>query len=201
LRLKGTYEISDFSASVGGYLYWGTYVNVEKEILIDPSSATPNYHANTTERYQEISTALDLTLDIYRIRLQGEYCRQPRSYSVRPVQELMLFGIDDPLGGYRADNVSWFSYGLLAYRIPLQIVGLETEFTPFILYEYNKIDCYFPKNEIRSYRFGLNFRPSPFVAIKYESASERVDAGAIEGLTPKIVSKFWVHAAQVAVSF
>ncbi|MBN1654216.1 MAG: hypothetical protein JXA30_10630 [Deltaproteobacteria bacterium] len=201
LRLKGTYEIDDFSASLGGYLYWGTYTDVSKSVLVGSRSSEPDFVVTTTERYEELSTALDLTVEIYRIRLQGEYCRQPRIYSIRPMLRIRDFDLADPLGGYAPDSISWFSYALLAYSIPLKIAGLETELIPFTLYEYNKVDYYYPKNKIQGFRFGLNFKPSPFVAIKYESASERLEAAAISGLIPNLTSKYWVHSAQAAVSF
>jgi hypothetical protein len=156
----------------------------------------------TTEQYTELTAALDLTVNIYNLRLQAEGFRAPRIYGDhRPKPIYAIINIPDARDVYVSDSVSWYSYALAAYKIPVQLFNQETEFTPYVLYEFDKENFFYPKAKLKGIRGGLNFKPSPFVAIKYESTYERTDISEIKASSPAMVSKFWVHAGQVAISF
>jgi hypothetical protein len=201
LRLKTSYEMDNFSASLGGYLYAGMYTDESKGVYgSTASNAALDITRKITNRYQELSGSLDLTLELYGLRLQGEYARQQRQYKVRPPIIFSVFNIADPSGGHSPDSLSWFTYALAAYKIPVTIAGLEMAFIPFTLYEYNRIDYAYPKMKIRGFRFGLDFKPSPFLIVKYESVSMSL-AGAAMPIMKAVTTNYWFHSGQVAVSF
>ena len=192
LRLKGAYEGKEVTAALGGYLYWGDTTDVLKRLdSLDPIHLA----VETTERYTEITGSLDLLLQFYHVRLQGEFVRGKVTYSTRPIILYPIIHLENFEGGRQPDYIKWAAYGLLGYEIPFKTEEGELFLTPFAMYEYNVFDDSNPEYTVYTVRGGLNFKPSQFVTVKYEATWSRFpEAMDTQG-------QFWLHSVQLAVSF
>ncbi len=192
-RLKGTYESTDFTAALGGYLYYGTVRDVIKRI----SSYIPVFRIqiDETEQYTELVGSLDLLLKLYGARLQVEYLQGAIQYSKRPLRVLPVLEQPTPLQEYQPDYEEWALYALLGYDFFFDPGTTEMVLTPYGAFEYIVTDDTYPDLTEWMLRFGLNFRPSPFVVLKLEATdSVFPDSNLLE-------HGIWSYSAQMAVSF
>ncbi len=191
-RLKGAYEAENMGISLGGYLYWGETTDVVKRLSnLDPVEI----EIDQTENYSEIVGSIDLLFTLFGLRLQSEYVRGKVTYDVRPLKTYPVASIENPFREYQPDYIKWCVYGLAAYRFDFETTYGEMGLTPFFVYEYNVFDETNDELYAEVFHWGLNFSPSPFVVLKYESSRVRFPESDIvhEGI--------WVHSGQVSVSF
>ena len=195
LRLRLSYEGDEVGFALGGYGYFGSYTDEERNIV----TTTPfDVEAEVVERYKEFIGTGDVLLDLYGLRLQGEYVRRLVRYTERPLQ----VPPDPP--GYPADYIAQYVYGLLAYELPIAeyLGGLRV--TPYVMYEYAVPD---DTSDVWGHTVaaGLNLKPSSFVVIKAEYFTsifpESKKVMRDDGTIDKQAERFWGLTAQLAVSF
>ena len=191
-RLKGRYEGKNWSLNLGGYLYWGETTDIVKTI----DNLQPiHFSVEQKENYTEITGALDLLLEVFDFRLQAEYVRGSIKYDVRPLKVYPVIEIESPLSEYEPDYDKWCAYGLVAYTFRFLANQKEMTLTPFFVYEYNVFNETSKESTTSAYSGGLNFKPSPYVTLKYELSyihfpeSDYIDEG------------LWMNSGQVAFLF
>jgi hypothetical protein len=202
LRLKGTYDVGDYSAALGGYLYWGQVTDLNKDLIVDSSGV--RLKKTTTERYKELAGSADLTIKIMALTLQSEYARTLVEYSKRPMITYLGTEIPNVWRLYWPDYVNWNVYGLLAYEIGINLWNKDMSVTPYIMYEYNSYDGnVWPQLCFRDIRGGLVLRPIAAAVVKYEISYYTVDTKEDMNVATQAKSSdhSWEHQIQLAVSF
>ncbi|MCP4677427.1 MAG: hypothetical protein GY854_18310 [Deltaproteobacteria bacterium] len=186
LRLRLSYEGKNVGAGLGGYGYYGKYTDIKKVI----TAIQPAFHVEqeVTAGYDELIGALDLLVEIYGVRLQGEFIRRLIQYSER-AERSHLSG----MGGYQPNYITIAFYGILAWELPLSKWLGDMKLTPYVEVDYNDRDDSIPDNDSIMILGGLNFKPSPFVTLKAEAGRVNSFHGTRANLT--------YLAAQMAVSF
>ncbi len=186
LRLKISYEGENFAAGIGGYGYYGDYTDRKKII----ATISPDFRVGqeVTESFEEIIGAIDLLIELYGVRLQGEYVRRLRRFDVRP-ERSQYTGI----GGHQPDYITWAAYALLAWELPLsKWLGGKT-LTPYFEVDFGQLDDTVSLYKTHTAIMGLNFKPSPFVTLKAE-------ATRLSSVNDTMLDA-WYVAGQIAVSF
>ena len=193
LRLKGTFEETDFTVALGSYLYYGTVRDVIKRI----SSYLPVFRIeiDETEKYTELVGSLDFLLKVYDARLQVEYIQGAIEYSKRPLRVLPVIEQSTPLMQYQPDYEEWALFALVGYEFYFDTGATEMVLTPYAAYEYFVIDDTFPDLTEYMIRFGLNYRPSPFVVVKVEANKVYFPEATF------LQANIWNYSSQMAVSF
>jgi hypothetical protein len=202
LRLKGTYEIRDFSLALGGYLYWGTVTDVKKNYFVDKNGIKLN--TEPSEQYEELGGSGDITINYEGFTVQGEYGRRRVQYSVRPAITYPGSDIVNVFNIYWPDYIDWNAYGLVAYEFDFTVDGTYMAIIPFAMYEYNSCNGnVYPQLVFTDIRGGLTYRPITDLSIKYEISyytvtPKRYVSIAGEG---KSESNAWENQIQLALSF
>ncbi len=193
LHLRGTYEGRDFTAALGGYLYYGTVRDVVKRI----SSYIPVFRIQIeeTEKYTELVGSLDLLLKLYGARLQVEYIRGAIEYSKRPLRVLPVLDVVTPLQEWQPDYQEWSLYALLGYDIFFAPGTTEMVLTPYGGAEYVVTDDTFADTDSWMARGGLAFRPSPYAVLKLEIYQ------TVFPRSEMMKHSIWNYTSQLAVSF
>lgn len=193
LRLRASYEGDDVTTTVGGYLFWGTVREVHKRIeTYEPF----HIEVEDTARYSELIGSADLQLRIFGFRLEAEYIQGMVQYSERPLRVYPVVAVESPLGEHQPDYVKWAFFGLVGYEFAFGTSAGNMSITPYFAGEYNVGDDTFPDTNMYILRGGLNFRPSPFVALKAEfgkTIPNEKDSILGDGV--------WMVGGQMAVSF
>jgi opacity protein-like surface antigen len=141
--------------------------------------------ATNTEKYREWVGSLDFQMKFFGVLLQSELARALIYYddSTRP----------NVSGGYMPNYATLNYYVLLAYTLPLEQWMGNMTLTPYFMFQQRRQDDIYPDNNAFTYSGGINFKPSPYVALKVEylyKDSPDIDRGS------------WSYvAAQMAVAF
>jgi len=196
LRLKGLYEKEDFSASLGGYVYYGTVKDISKRW----SDYLPRMRIAIDElhKYEELTGTVDLLLVLFNTRLQVEFIRGMVVYSKADVRRLPILETPTPTGTFQPDYLRTAIYLLLGHEIFFGFGQNYMSIMPYANFEYTQPDDTFAAFNEYNIRGGLNFSPSPFVTLKAE---------IMHGILPDPmtdVEKAWsyqTYSAQMAVSF
>ncbi len=195
LSLRGTYERDDFFLSIGGYAYYGKTTDISKHIDVTEASIDRMYIAiQIEESYKEFIAEFDFLLKIKNFRLQSEYMRGIVHYEKRPPVIFPVIRIPVMNASLQPDYIKWSVYGLMAYDIVFESDDGGIIFTPYAMVEYCLFSDTTEEHAPMVYRGGINFRPSPFVSLKYELV--RLVMPHSDYINP-----FWIHSAQVAISF
>jgi len=181
LRLRFTYDKSDFQVALGGYGYHGTYTDKQPRGL----------SFDTLEKYSEYAIASDFLIAVYRFKLQTEFVRGLILYdenSPRPPISSLL----PP----SPDNVKNAFYAMLSYELPLADLLGSMTLTPYVA---GALDNPLEWIYTTSYWAGLNFKPSPYVTLKTEVVYTLSD---VDSPTAPIENpEMWAWKSQLAVSF
>jgi hypothetical protein len=201
-RLKFAYDSREINCALGGYLYWGDSTDISKTIkfkLSTDEKGVANYtywfDVDETERFNELTGSLDLSVEYLGFILKSEYFRGQVRYDARPTFRFPVLNLEDPLGGLQPDYNRWAIYGLLGYKIPIQTTATEMSLTPFVMIEYDVFSDVFDNYAPLGLRGGLNFKPSPYVTVKVEFDRMTFPTSEL------IRGVLWHYAAQLAVSF
>ncbi len=175
LKLKLRYEHDRVSFAIGAYGYYGTFTDIKKMIQMeadDPGSLS-NVKIQTTDAYRECIGAGDVLLEVNGVRLQTEFVLQYSDRTAATLIEpefLRLLQEEPGYAGphYYADNLAKSYYVLLGWELPLrQWIG-QVRITPYAMYEHNLSHEAIEMLNARFLTWGLNVKPSPFVALKAE---------------------------------
>ncbi|MCP4600287.1 MAG: hypothetical protein GY847_07105 [Proteobacteria bacterium] len=186
LRLKISYEGENIAAGLGSYGYYGDYTDKKKIV----KTVLPEFKVSqeTTEAFSELVGAIDLLVEIHGVRIQGEYVRRIRKYSERPERSQTTVA-----GGYQPDYITWATYALLAWELPLGKWLENKTLTPYIEADCGHNDDTVLNTKSITIIGGLNFKPSPFVTLKAE-------ATRLKSIETHYLDS-WYLGAQMAVSF
>jgi hypothetical protein len=94
------------------------------------------------------------------------------------------------------DHIRTDVYGLLAYELPLQKYLGDMTLTPYLFIEHSIPEDSLAMANPLFIRFGLCYKPSPFVVLKFEAGRNTVKSISLD---PD--PQFWFLGAQMAVSF
>lgn len=192
LRLRFERDGRNVDFALGGYGYWGETSDVTKNVSTDLSTGG-FIDTEVTERYDELAGALDFVLEMFGVRLQGEYARSLRKYEIRPLLTLPIVNITAP-DKYQPDYIQWNVYGLLAWQLPLEALLGDMTLTPYVLHEYSVQDDSEHDYDTKVTRFGINYKPIVFVAIKLETTY-------VKPVDSVYMNPWWIVGAQLAVTF
>jgi hypothetical protein len=196
-RLQASYDNDDYGVTLGSYLYYGKVTDVTKNFNVGKEN---NIVITPIERYNELVESLDLSIRIAGLRLQSEYVHGLAKYSIRPLRQYEVINIPNVDGIYQPDYIDWEFYGLASYEIKL--ASGKMSLTPFGLYEYYVFESAFPGILVTMMSGGLNFKPSPYVVIKYEGKYVNFSGDNHNSNKVKVVRRgFWTNYFEVAVSF
>jgi opacity protein-like surface antigen len=179
LKFKYTYNGDKVTAAVGAYGYMGDYTDIKKTL---ESTAPLDVVATDTAKYREWAGSVDFQLNFFGVLLQSEYASAIIKY-------------DDDLrprvsGGYMPNYTTYSYYILLGYSLPK--TGTMSV-TPYFMFQQRRVDDINPDNMAFTFSGGINFKPSPYVALKTEYLYK---------YSPDLVGTNWSYvAAQMAVAF
>jgi hypothetical protein len=165
LRIKTTVEKGEFRISLGGYGYYGQTTDESMSLV---STDPPEVEFEQTERFNELIGSADLLVELFGVRLQAEYARSLRRYRTRPARTLPMIGSEVP-GMYQPDYVAWVGYVLLGWTLPLDALIGDMRITPWVMVERSKPEDTSVEFDLWSIRWGINFKPNSFVAIKVDA--------------------------------
>lgn len=198
IGLRATLDKVTWSATVGGYGYYGKSTDIEKSIYIDTKSRSLSGKIQETCVQNEAIASAFLLLQIQRLRLQSEgvltYVDMEVPRKLTPLDRFFL------TGDFAAD---WYAlpsytgrglYTLLSYELPLDRVSPILKILPFVLYEYNVNDDTTPYSNQDFFSVGINWRPTAAAALK-------VEYSLILPKSEEVGGYFHSAAAQLAVSF
>ncbi len=206
LLLRLEYEGDDSRISAGGYGYYGKYTDRSKTIelhlndlgQLDGTMDRPiTVDLQTTIENDEVVASADLLLELFGLRLQGEFIWRRVDYAVPAVlnqtEHLFAGGTPGEMF-YHANHTGYAVYGLLAYELPLHRWLDPVRISPYVFYERNRHADVKPSENMTLYIAGLNIKPSPYVTIKLE--------GGFADLEHRFYgSRLKDLAVQMAVSF
>lgn len=210
LRLKLTYSRPNVEVSAGAYGYFGEYTELESNVSEDYASS------NIAENFKEYVLATDLSVILHDFRVQAEYIVNLIKYedSGRPV-EMTIGG-----NAFRPDFTGNYVYGLLGYRLPLDRLLKDMPITLYFGAEFDVPRDYMEEFKSFIFWFGANFKPSPYVTLKFEASRTHLEHGEFSfdetddredgtssidevGIISErsIKANVWTIAGQLAVSF
>jgi len=136
----------------------------------------------------------DFLMTFFGVRIQVEYLKN----LIRITDEGRLAAAQPGVNftRYPADNVSNMFYALLAYQLPLDKWLGGTTITPYFIVEYDKPFDSQKETSSLVFNFGLNLKPTSYVALKLEGSQLQYRFVQDESLTT-----VWTVASQLAVSF
>lgn len=190
LRLKGVYEKRELRIEVGGYGYYGKSTDITKSVEI---LLPLRLKVETTEQFAEIVGCVDFLFELGGFRFQFESAWSRREYSHRPFKEFPIVKEYIP-GVIQPDHNRYDIYGIMAYRIRLQVFG-GLDITPWVMMERSVLDDSSPSYTSVLGRVGLNISPDPQFVFKISGLYMAFPDDSVITHDPKYLS------AQVAVSF
>lgn len=204
LRAQGIWNSDNWRLSIGGYGYYGKYSNVSRrpELYLNSDFSPREIDGSsigatvrTEQQYKEWIATADLSLELFGVKVFGEYVFR-RVNQVKPKGQLSdyQFVQNGDIGD--RDEPSYISqsvYGILAYTLPLDKAIAPVTITPYVGYDWVVPQDTYDWLKQRTVRYGLNVKPSPFVALKAE--------GIIDYYHPRVGGRMNTITAQVAVSF
>jgi len=199
LKLKVTIRDDNTSLAVGGYSYYGSYTDNTKSVgAAEPGSEFAFMPIVTiVEAYDEFCQSADFQLDLYGLTLRSEYIFRLVKYdTTRPlnIEELMAQPNDSdlPPGStqYLANFTGHDVYGLIGYELPIKRWIGSVVIMPFFMYEYSYLSDTRRERNTKNTRFGLNVKPSPFVALKGEYRIPVTSTGTMQALHIQLAVSF-----------
>ncbi len=206
LRLRLEYDGDPVRVAAGGYGYYGKVSDTREVVTmeltdegqLDTSAELPiRDQVVTTSRYDEVVASADLLVELFGVRLQGEYVWRRWDVSKPKVRDeaATMFDGGQPGDAYYAPGfIGWGVYGMLAYELPLQRWIAPVRITPYILCEVNRHDDTLEYQNLTTFIGGLNVKPSPYVTLKLEGGIAVPQEDYLGGTLKSV-------AAQLAVSF
>ena len=180
MRLRLTYEGSNFSISGGGYGYIGKSTDIERTItmavdsnmVLDKSVNRPirSEMERTVKGIEYVATA-DLLIQFHDFRLQNEFYWERFDFTVPPVFETnwaAFNGVPVTQTVYYADLISLGYYSLLSWELPLDRWIAPVRITPYFMYEFNQFNDNMTWANYQTLAGGVNVKPSVFVTLKAE---------------------------------
>ncbi len=192
LRLRLLYESRKFKIAAGAYGYYGRLKDQKGNLVVDLITGDVLSSFDTIEEKDEFIYSVDLLIEAYRFRLQGEYAyryTRYRSPSVPYGDDVANLATGTSGDGVPPNYYTHGGYLLLAYTIPVRMWGSSRRITPFVGYEYHQARDVEPATTI--WRAGLNFRPLPALVFK----------GQWEGLYSDVLGDVHKMTFQMAVAF
>jgi len=192
LRTKGILAGSDWSVQLGSYGYYGKYTDRQTEVLsiVEGTSFEMEARDVIIQKYKEFLGTLDMKATWKGLSIFGEAGILKKDQIV-PLEALDFLGRPSWEPTYYQKS----GYGMVAYQLPLQKVFDTLTITPFAGIDYlNLIDA-MDDTYFVVYRFGINFKPSPFVTVKTNAFQVNLKSPGFE-LPPT-----WFFKGQIAVSF
>jgi hypothetical protein len=197
LRLRWFVDAYPFIAAVGAYGYRGEFTDIKRALARDDSNnqVPIDFREQVILNYTEWVGSLDLLIAFHGLQFQSEAVRGLIRYGEQREKRSELFSKGNTLA-MQPDYLFFDAYGLISYTLPLSRWLGAKKLTPYFMYEYSDIDDSVPDPVITHiFIGGINFKPTPFVAIKLEYDYKR---------TPFYKNKtadFQLIAVQLAVSF
>lgn len=202
-RLHLSYEGDKATVSFGGYLYYGNYTKIRKQVLIDTENKKLGVKQIDEGVRNELVIATDLLVKFWGIKLQSEFIYRRDEVEVpRPLlyedQVLLAGDLTGELTGdyiyFDPSNTGYDVYTLLAYTLPLQRWLGQFLITPYVYWERSRYMDTKPILNLTQYVGGINLQPHPNVVLKLEASYLRAE-------DDRQGKPFKNLAAQVAVSF
>jgi len=185
LKLKFIYEGDNLNTALGAYGYWGDYTDIKRVI----ASLTPTFVVDRpiTESYTETILTLDLLIQFFGVRLQGEFVRKLVEFEKRAPR------VQARGPGFQPNYIAQMGYGLLGYTLPLDKWIGDVTITPFVNIDVSQYDDTVAGYNSRSYGGGFNVRPADFLVLKLDVTYQTsTDGDYLDA---------WFVMGQVAVSF
>lgn len=198
LGLRATLDKVNWSATLGGYGYYGKSTDIEKSIHVDTAFRSLTGKTDEIAVQNEAIASAFLMLQIYRLRLQSEGVLT--YFDMETPQPLDILDRFFMTGDIAAD---WYGrpsytgrglYTLVAYELPFDRLNPILKILPYVLYEYNMTSDTQPYRNNDFFSVGINWRPAAWAALKLEYSM----------VTPKsdeVGGRIHSGAAQLAVSF
>lgn len=195
LRLRLVYESDKFKLAVGAYGYYGRLKDQKVSLVVDLQTEEALARFDTLDHKDEFIYSVDLLLELYGFRLQGEYAyrytryRSPSVPIGRAVDSVAQTALGVSGDGVPPDFYTHGGYLLLAYSLPLRRWIGAWRITPFAGYEYHQERDIEPSFTI--WRAGVNVRPLPSLVFKAQW----------EGLYSDLLGDIHKLTLQMAVAF
>jgi hypothetical protein len=142
--------------------------------------------------HDEYVFSVDLLVEAFGVRLQGEYAYRYIDYlapSVSSEDTVRAAALGASEIGSSASHYGHGAYVLLSYALPLKRWIGSWRITPYLGYEYFQDPDYDPR--VTMWRAGLNVRPLPALVFKAQW----------EGLYSEVLGDFHKLTLQMAVAF
>jgi hypothetical protein len=181
LRLHFAYAGDKVALAFGGYGYYGTSTDTKKIVTLqmdtDLTMDEENYsrplrvETETVDVFDEYIASADFLIEFFGVRIQSEYIWRYVDY-----QKSGIIGPADiaQKGGSPLETYYWSSYigngvyVLLAYELPLEKWITPVRITPYFMFEYGDPSDSMSQMSFKTFLFGLNIKPSPYVVLKAE---------------------------------
>lgn len=161
-----------WNLEIGAYGYIGTDAQRVKSGTIDTTTKELNFERRSTGSAMEKTIASHLLLEIFGLRLQGEFIftrvDQDLPRPLWPSEQLNMVGDFTPNRYFDASYTGFGVYGMLSYQLPLKNLLGQVKVIPYVMLEDSRAADTKSYMNMRMYRGGVNVRPSPFTAIKLE---------------------------------
>jgi len=154
-----TNAVGQLTAGISAYR--GRYTASTKKYRVNTSSGQPmiEFYRHLDKSFEELSLGAELRWRIKDFQLQAEVMENEGAYNDKARPTLATF---NPSPTYAADFRRLGAYGLVSYRLPW------FDLTPYALAEHLTFsdNDYMPP--LSMYSGGINWRPTPNVALKAE---------------------------------
>ncbi|MCP4675692.1 MAG: hypothetical protein GY854_09340 [Deltaproteobacteria bacterium] len=207
-RAQATWSGENWNLKIGGYGYFGKYTDASRRAVVnltagptgieidDESGSATSAVIQVEEEYNEMIGTADLSLELWGVKLFGEYVFKRVNYIKAPIQirdNQFIQNGDIVDTRYEPSFTTQSVYGILAWTLPLDKFIAPVTITPYGGYDWVQIQDHFDWYAVRITRFGLNVKPSPHIVLKLE--------GVVDALHRKLGGTVNILTAQIAVSF
>ena len=191
LRTKAIFSGDDWRVQLGSYGYYGKYTDIQTEqhTIINGTEFELLAKDVILQKYKEYLGTLDLKMQWRGLSLFGE----AGLLKVEQIVPLESVGFDGSTN-YEPNYLSKTAYAMLSYQLPLENVFDTLTITPFVGIDTLTLTDAIEDNNFVVYRFGINWKPSPFVTIKTNALQVNLE-------NPNLPSELWFIKGQIAVSF